>query len=745
MDSPSSAARPDGPAGRRTTSRDRAIAAALRRLNHHVDFSTCTAYLLTEDDRTLVAAMMVDTTMSFTVPSGIAADDSNFSAARAHQSGRVVVFENSELRELTRRVPALFLTNPYPMLVASAPVRTDRHRFGAVTMRWVPPRPVADETLDYLRVVAEDLAVELQDLAQQGVSMKAPDLPLFISALPHGNAPVERSGGAQSPTAPVPTSSMFLYQLQRLAAELTAAVHIRDVLAAAESQVVRPFGGRAVMLCLAQQGRLHVIGASGFSREAVHRVEGTLLSHHTPETDTIRSLEIRSFRSAEELRDAYPDGDPDPEVQARAYLPLVSNGRAMGCCVLEFPEPARPIAPEELAVLAIMLEQVGQSLERARSYEIEHALTQTLQRSLLPRSLPHLTEAVATARYLPATEGAEVGGDWYDIVPLPGGGIGLVIGDVEGHSLEAVAVMGQLRSGVRAYATEGHDPATVLERSNRLLSGLDTDLYATCCCVWLDLSTGTAATATAGHPSPLLVGTGGRSITGPLPVGPPLGVDPLARYEQSDAQLEPGSVLALFTDGLLDARLLGSDAAMAKLGQVLADHSGDNLEVLADRIVADRREWRVLADDAALLLVRYEGAHPQGHRRTARMSVQRHHLQAVAQVRVFLRDLLRQWDRAQLLETLELVTTEVVTNALIHADSEVELRLREYPDRIRVEVRDSDPHPPVPTAIVAEEETNQEAESGRGLLIVDALAGDWGSSPAGRGKTTWFEIALRAE
>lgn len=744
MDSPSSAAHPDGPTGHTMTFRDRAIAAALRRLGRHVDFSTCTAYLLTEDDRALAAAMMVDTTLSFTVPSGMAADDRNFAAARAHQSGQLVLFENRDLRELTRRVPALFLTNPYPMMVAAAPVHTVQHRFGALSMRWVPPRPLADETLDYLRVVAQDLAVELQDLAQRGVSMKAPDLPLFISALPRAGAPTGRSAGTESPTVPVPTSSTFLYQLQRLAAELTAAVHIRDVLAAAETQVVRPFGGRAVMLCLAQQGRLHVLGASGFSREAVHRVEGTLLSRHTPETDTIRALEIRSFASAEALRDAYPDGDPDPEVQARAYLPLVSNGRAMGCCVLEFPEPARPIAPEELAVLTIMLEQVGQSLERARSYEIEHALTQTLQRSLLPRSLPHLTEAVATARYLPATEGAEVGGDWYDIVPLPGGGVGLVIGDVEGHSLEAVAVMGQLRSGVRAYATEGHDPAIVLERSNRLLSGLDTDLYATCCCVWLDLSTGTAVTATAGHPSPLIVGAEGRSITGPLPVGPPLGVDPLARYEPSEAQLEPGSVLAMFTDGLLDARLLGSDAAMEKIGRVLADHSGDNLEVLADRIVADRRGWRVLADDAALLLVRYEGAQPQGHRRTARMSVQRHHLQGVAQVRDFLRDLLRQWDRAPLQDTMELVTTEVVTNALIHADSEVELRLREYPDHIRVEVRDSDPHPPVPTAIVADEETNQEAESGRGLLIVDALAGDWGSSPAGRGKTTWFDITIPA-
>ncbi|WP_392673187.1 SpoIIE family protein phosphatase [Streptomyces sp. LN785] len=742
MDSPSSAARTEWPTGRVATSRDRAIAAALRRLNRRFDFSTCTAYLLTDDAQALAAAMMVDTSLSFTVPSGMAADDANFSAARAHQSGKLVLFQNADLRELTRRVPALFLTNPYPMMVASAPVRTSHRRFGALSVRWVPPRPVADEVLDHLRTVAEELAAELQGLARQGVSMTAPELPLFISAVSRGGAPAAERAGLDAPPAPKPTSSTFLYQLQRLAAELTAAVHIQDVLSAAHTQVVRPFGGRAVMLCLAEQGRLHVVGAAGFSRQSVHRVEGTLLSRPTPETDTIRKIEIRSFASAQALREAYPDDEADPEAQARAYLPLVSHGRATGCCVLEFPEPASPFVPEELAVLTIMLEQVGLSLERARSYELEHALTQTLQRSLLPRSLPHLTEAVATARYLPATERAEVGGDWYDIVPLPGGGIGLVIGDVEGHSLEAVAVMGQLRSSVRAYATEGHDPATVLERSNRLLAGLDTELYVTCCCVWLDLSTGTAAIATAGHPSPLIVDAQGRNVTGPLPAGPPLGVETRTRYEQSEVLVEPGSVLALFTDGLLDGRLLGSDAAMEKLGRVLSDHCGDNLEVLADRLVADRRAWHVLADDAALLLLRYEGAETCGHRRMASMSVQRHHLQGVARVREFLRDLLSEWDMEPLQETMELLTSEVVTNALIHADSEVELRLREYPDRIRVEVRDSDPHPPVPTAIVADEEINQEAESGRGLLIVDALAGDWGSSPAGRGKTTWFDVTI---
>ncbi|MDF6045491.1 serine/threonine-protein phosphatase [Streptomyces sp. JH14] len=752
MDSPSSAARPNGPTGPPLTCRDHVIAAALRRLNRRLDCSTCTAYLLTEDGRALGAAMMVDTTLSFTVPSGMAADDSNYASARAHQAGKVVLFENRQVRELTRRSPALFLHNPYAMMVAAAPVRTARSRFGVLSVRWVPPRPVADEALDYLQTVADDLAVELTDLAGRGASMKAPYVPLFIaevardgSARSQGTARDVVRGAAAESVVPKPTGSTFLYQLQRLAAELAAAVHIRDVLSATDTQVVRPFGGHAVMLCLAEQGRLHVVGAAGFSRESVQRVEGTLLSRRTPETDTLRAIEIHSFPSAQALRDTYPDVDPDPEAQARAYLPLVSNGRAMGCCVLEFPEPAPPFAPEQLAVLTIMLEQVGQSLERARSYESEQALTQTLQRSLLPRSLPHLTEAVATARYLPATERAEVGGDWYDIVPLPGGGIGLVIGDVEGHSLEAVAVMGQLRSGVRAYAAEGHDPATVLERSNRLLAGLDTDLYATCCCVWLDLASGTAATATAGHPHPLIVDAGGKGSARQLPVGPPLGVDAHARYEQCEAQVSAGSVIALFTDGLLDGRLLGSDAAMEKLGRVLAEHCGENLEVLADRLVQDRRGWRVLADDAALLLVRYEGAQPREHRRMARMSVQRHHLQGVAQVRDFLRDLLREWDMEPLLDTMELLTSEVVTNALIHADSEVELRLREYPDRIRVEVRDSDPHPPVPTAIVADEENNQEAESGRGLLIVDALAGDWGSSPAGRGKTTWFDIGVAAE
>jgi anti-sigma regulatory factor (Ser/Thr protein kinase) len=200
-----------------------------------------------------------------------------------------------------------------------------------------------------------------------------------------------------------------------------------------------------------------------------------------------------------------------------------------------------------------------------------------------------------------------------------------------------------------------------------------------------------------------------------------------------------GSVVSLFTNGLLDVRGLGSDPSLRRLAQLLADNHGEDLETLADRLTAHCRPRAASGDDTALLLVRYEGAQPGDRQRVARMSIPRHDLQGVRSARRFLRDLLCRWEMPSLLDDLELLVTEVVTNALIHAHSDVDLRLRACADRIRVEVRDSDPYPPVPTTLLSDESSNREAESGRGLLIVEALAQAWGSSPAGRGKTTWFE------
>ncbi|MEC3993891.1 SpoIIE family protein phosphatase [Actinacidiphila sp. DG2A-62] len=726
------------------TRAERVLADALLHVYEQVRPSTCTAYVPADGGRTLTAAMTVDTPLSFGVPSSFDADDLVWPTTRSYRSGEVVVFDAENMRESARlSTPAIAITVPFAMTVASVPVRTVRRRYGTIGLRWVPPRPVSARERAFLQAAADELAAELERLAGVDDGLVAPVVPVFLPARPARSTgdPDDERRLLREAAASSAIRSSYLHQLQRLAAELTGAVRAADILAIGQARVVQPFGGRAAALSMAEGGRLHVAGAVGLSREAVAAIEGTPLSRRTPETDAIHSAQVRVYASAADLARAYPGLEIDMDQQARAYIPLMYTGRAVGCCTLEFAGPYRPLTPTEISLLTLMLEQVGQSLARARSHEVEHALTRRIQHALLPGSFPHVPEAVATARYFSATEGVGIGGDWYDVLTLPEKRLGLVVGDVEGHSLDAATVMGQLRSGVRAYAAEGHDPAVVLERSNRLLCGLDTDLYATCCCVWIDLTTGATVVASAGHPAPL-IGDGRSGVGQPsLSAGPPLGVQPQATYRDAAVEMTPGSVVALFTDGLLDVRRMGVDASVGRLAALLADHGGEDLEVLADTMVAGRRQ-DAPGDDATLVLVRYEGARPDESARVARMRVERHDLHAVLEARRFVRELLARWGLPGVCDDLEVLVSEVVTNALIHAHSDVDLRLRDYPDRVRVEVRDSDPYPPVPTALLDDDAGNLEAESGRGLLIVDALASAWGSSPAGRGKTTWFEVGV---
>ncbi|WP_078957037.1 SpoIIE family protein phosphatase [Streptomyces iranensis] len=738
---------PGGPGANGPARRNEVMAAALRRLHTRLRASTSTVYLVTGDGRELAAAVSVDSPLGFTVTPRMSVDDRWRSAASAHRTGERVIMRNADYEKLIRDDPALVLYMPFPLLVVSVPLRTQERRFGALNLRWIPPRRIDAEEFRYLGTVSDALALDLQTFTEQGVTVEAPFVPLFVAAdepaAPAVTAPtVAGRDDWQAAVGSSVAASTFVYQLLELASELTAAVRPRDVVSTAWTQVARPLGGRAVMLCLVESARLRVVGSAGFPKEAVRRVNGLPLSRHAPEAETVVKIAPMFFETAQDLRASYPGLERDEEGRSWAFLPLIAGGRAIGCCVLVFDRPRR-LRFEERALLMLMLGQVGQSLEKTRAYELEHALAQGLQRGLLPRSLPHLAEVDITARYLPATAGPDVGGDWYDVVPLPGRGVGFVIGDVEGHSLEAAGIMGQIRTAVRSYAAEGHDPSIVLSRSNRLITELDTDLFATCCCLWLDLDTGGAVVASAGHSPPVLSDRDGLTTVPDLLAGPPLGVDPGAVYPQTETELSPDGMIALYTDGLLDARHIGPDAAAERLSRHLSEGRAQNLEVVADQLIGVSPPQALREDDAALLLLRYEGAPERPHRRVARAFVQRHDLQRVGHIRHVLRDLLHDWDLDVLTDGLELMASEVVTNALIHAHSEVDVRFREYPDRLRVEVRDSDPHPPVPVAFVGPDEPgNQEAESGRGLLIVDALASAWGSSPAGRGKTTWFELEI---
>ncbi|MEV7287471.1 SpoIIE family protein phosphatase [Streptomyces sp. NPDC093252] len=720
--------------------RDMSLAQTLRGVHVALSPATSTIYLVTGSaghhvdgqgvTPMLLPAMSVDTLLGFTITPGMPCDDTRFATAIAHCAGRPVQWDEARIRDLMRGEPAVFQFVPYAMNVISVPIRTQRRRFGALTLRWAPPRATGDETVEYLIIAAERLGLELERLAGQGARMEPPPAPVFIPET------VDEPWGPASSTG-------FLYRFQRLATGLTSATTVRDVLATALTEVVRPFGGRSMALCLTERGRLRVAGSAGFSRSELRGLDGLVLTGRSPEADATVGLRMLFHPSATDLHRAYPGLDRyDDDRCAWLFLPLIADGHAAGCCVLAAERPG-VLHDADLSALMIMMGQVGQSLQRARAYEREHLIARSMQHGLLPRTLPHLPEIVSTARYLPADVGAEVGGDWYDMIRLPGDRVGLVIGDVEGHSLEAGGTMGQLRSAVRAYATEGHDPAEVLVRSNRLLSALDTNHFATCCCLWLDLATGTATLASAGHPVPVLTDAEGRSLSCEVQVGPPLGVDAESDYVQTECALTPGSVVALFTDGLLDLSHRDVDTGLARLSATLTGGRHEDLEILADRLVGETGSAALRDDDLALLLVRYDGHSESPYGRVAQVFVQRRDLRHVGRLRHYVQDLLPGWGLAGLQDELELLLTEVVTNALVHADSDVDVRLREYPDHLRVEVRDSDPRPPLLVADLGPGDTGDaDAESGRGMLIVDALASSWGSSPAGRGKTTWFELGV---
>lgn len=252
-----------------------------------------------------------------------------------------------------------------------------------------------------------------------------------------------------------------------------------------------------------------------------------------------------------------------------AVLPLPAEGRIVGVCLVGW-EEEHHFGPEERSLLTATAGLVGQALVRAHAMDAGHELATMLQRSLLPRKLPSLPGGVAVARYLPATMGLEVGGDWYDVIPLSDGRIALVIGDVEGHSAGAATIMGQMRTAIRAYAVEGHPPDVVIAHANRLLLGMETDLFATCCYVDLDMEEGIAWFVRAGHLPPLLRLPDGSTEELVVEGGPPLGVAEDAEFPLTEMGLAPGTVIALLTDGLAESAGLPLEDGLRRVRAALA-------------------------------------------------------------------------------------------------------------------------------------------------------------------------------
>ncbi|WFB10736.1 SpoIIE family protein phosphatase [Streptomyces sp. LX-29] len=393
-----------------------------------------------------------------------------------------------------------------------------------------------------------------------------------------------------------------MYHLLQLGSALTEAVTAREVCAVVAEQVLAAFGGQHLAIFAVHDGRMRLLFRAGSRDDFLGRLEGATLDARLPGTETLTTGAPLFIESERQLAREYPDLPADG-VRSWVYLPLIASSRPVGTCVLGF-DAVHRLRAEQRSVLGALGGLIAQALERARLFDEAHAIARGLQHALLPHRLPALAGVRITGRYLPGTTGMDIGGDWYDAIPT-GGGLALVIGDVEGHSVAAAALMGQLRSAVRAFATAGHRPSEVVAGTNRLMIDLDATLLASCCYLWLDAASGRIRAVRAGHCPPLLRHPDGTAEVLDLPGGAVLGVDPTAGYPETEWELAPGSVLALYTDGLVEVRDADIDLGVDRLRSSLAHARADSLEELADRLLQEARRSPDRADDIALLVTEY--------------------------------------------------------------------------------------------------------------------------------------------
>ena len=413
-------------------------------------------------------------------------------------------------------------------------------------------------------------------------------------------------------------------------------------------------------------------------------------------------------------------------------VPLQVVGRTIGVLTLTSEQQQR-YTDADVELVEDLARRMATAVDNALRYRQERETALTLQRSLLPRALPELPGLTVAHRYLPGAAGAEVGGDWYDLVPLTRGRVGLVIGDVMGRGIAAAAVMGQLRAAVRACALVEDSPSAVLALVDAAMSSLGQTSLTTCLYGVLDPATGALQLASAGHLPPLVVHRDGGGQYVEIEPGPPLGVG-AAPPPETAVHLPEGALLLLFTDGLVEGRaqpveegLLALRNAVAELGEL--EPSG--LEQLCDTLLRSMGRDGRPDDDSALLAVLTGGEEPADAGAHLHLAG---HLSEVARAR----RLAVQWAQRTGCDPDDaaLLVTEVATNALRHGGPGVDLWVRRPPaGGLRVELIDgrSDALPQARTPEL-------DAEGGRGLLIVGALARAWGTERLSAGKCVWFEL-----
>ncbi|WP_229924623.1 SpoIIE family protein phosphatase [Streptomyces sulfonofaciens] len=420
--------------------------------------------------------------------------------------------------------------------------------------------------------------------------------------------PADAPAGQQGPTGDSPPSAPVragtLFHLLHLASALTEAAGVSEVTTSLTEQMMPVLGAQGLALLVADEGRERVVGSRGFPSDMPDYFDGIPLSSGTAGGRTIETGAAEFYPDSADLVRAFPRHRHYRDMAAFAFLPLTVSGRTFGCCVLGYDAP-RPFTPDERAELTSLAGMIAQALERARLYDANARIARGLQDGLLPRIPPTPPGLGVAARYRPATHALDVGGDFYDLIDFDDSTVAAVIGDVQGHSVPAAALMGQIRTAVHTHARVGAPPDEVLARTNRLLFDLDSALFTSCLYAHVDVVGARALLASAGHPPPILRYADRRTEVLDLPPGLLLGVDADAHYQTVEVPLPSGSLLALYTDGLVERPGTDLGAAIDDLAARLAGADPQPLDLLADMLVRQAEETVVpeASDDIALLLV----------------------------------------------------------------------------------------------------------------------------------------------
>jgi serine phosphatase RsbU (regulator of sigma subunit)/anti-sigma regulatory factor (Ser/Thr protein kinase) len=525
---------------------------------------------------------------------------------------------------------------------------------------------------------------------------------------------------------------------QSLARQLDLRKLVQQAIEAATSVVNARFGvffytAAAQDGTAAQTTRFALAGLPPEGFESFGLPQGTALFGPTPP-------DRATVRCADVTRDPRFGGSPPyhgfppghPMVRSFMSVPVIAaNGEVLGGFYFGHPDPGIFSERDEQLAQGIAA-QAASAMENARLYRHERTTAMRLQHSLLPMAPPRLGDLDIASAYLPGEQGARVGGDWFDVIALSADRVALVIGDVMGRGIGAAAVMGQLRAAIQAYAVMDLPPSQVMDQLNHLVCQLPQEQIATCVYAVYDPSEGTVRWANAGHLPPALVAPDGSVTLLEADLGMPLGVEG-AVFADDAKPMPNGARLLLYTDGLVECRDQSLQDRLGRLRAVLTQLCSPAAPVgvspgcarLAEALLTGAEH-----DDVAVLFV---AAHPAvGRKASVQLAAT---LEAARAARRFSVSTLEKWNAAHLTDTVCSIVSELVTNAVEHAGTPMELRLRSRPGALMVEVADADGR------LARATPTSSGDERHRGLVIVGTLSARWGVRPTANGKVVWAQIA----